>query len=181
MSVQRNAAAQAWLGAARALLDDPVSAEARAWLAAATGLPDGAFPPAPEGLVARPAPEPPALHHARRLQALAAVDSDPLEVAWHARWLAYALAPDDPANRPRVSVVIPVYNRRNQVVEAVRSVLEQDWPATEVVVVDDGSTDDPESMLAPWRARIVFRRLPQNGGVSVARNAALALATGELV
>ena len=179
--VQQDATAEAWLSVAQALLRDPGAAAARAWLANAPALPDGHFPPAPEGLVARPSPEPPAPYHARRLQALAAAGGDPLELRWHARWLAYALAPGDPANRPRVSVIIPVYNRKRMVIEAVESALSQDWPATEVVVVDDASTDDPGAALAPYRDRIVFHRLAQNGGVSVARNAALGLATGELV
>lgn len=175
-------AAEAWLATARALLRDAGSPEAQAWLATSPTLPAGGFPPAPASLVARPAPEAPAPYHARRLQALAVTPgSDPLEIAWHARWLVYALAPDDPASRPKVSVIIPVYNRERMVVEAVESSLAQDWPATEVIVIDDASTDDPGSALAPYRDRIVFRRLERNGGVSVARNKALELATGELV
>jgi len=180
-AVQRDATAEAWLAAARALLRDPTSAAAHAWLAGVPPLPSGTWPQAPASLVARPAPEPPAAWHARALRSEAGGGRDRLALAWHARWLAYALAPEDPASRPKVSVVIPVYNRRRMVVEAVVSALEQDWPATEVVVLDDASTDDPAGALAPWRDRIVFHRLERNGGVSVARNAALALATGEIV
>jgi glycosyltransferase involved in cell wall biosynthesis len=106
---------------------------------------------------------------------------DALERAWHARWLWYALAPDDPASRPRVSVVTPVYNRADAVVEAVATALSQDWPPHEVIVADDGSSHRPDAALARFGDRVRVHRLPQNGGVAVARNAALALATGELV
>jgi hypothetical protein len=174
----RDPAAELWLCAAQALLRDPNDPAIRAWLAGDPPLPTAPWPAAPAELIARPTPLAPAAYHAGRLRDPA---QDPLEIAWHARWLAYALAPNDPASWPKVSVVIPVFNRRVMVVEAVESVLSQDWPATEVIVIDDASDDDPRSALAPYLDRIVFRRLEQNGGVSVARNAGLTLATGELV
>jgi len=170
------AGAAAWVQAAARLARDPLSP---------ISLPDGEPPqtpppPAPAGLVGRPAPLPPAAWHARRLRALAG-GGDPLERAWHARWLWHALAPQDPESRPRVSVVTPVYNRADAVVEAVASALSQDWPPHEVIVADDGSTDRPEAALARFGERVRVHRLPQNRGVAAARSAALALATGELV
>ena len=51
---------------------------------------------------------------------------------------------------PRVSVVIPTYNREDYVVAAVESVLHQTWPNVEVVVVDDGSKDRTAEVLAPY-------------------------------
>lgn len=73
----------------------------------------------------------------------------------------------------KVSVVIPTYNRAAQVPVAVRSVLGQNGVECEVIVVDDGSTDETESALAPLMDRIRYIRTP-NGGVSAARNRGIA-------
>jgi glycosyltransferase involved in cell wall biosynthesis len=81
---------------------------------------------------------------------------------------------------PRVSVVIPTYNSAALVEEAVRSALAQTMPPAEVIVVDDGSTDDTADRLADFGPPVrVIRQA--NGGVSSARNRALAAATGDLI
>ncbi len=80
---------------------------------------------------------------------------------------------------PRVSVIVPVYNRPVFVRQAVDSALLQDCPGGfEVVVVDDGSTDETPKVLAGYgdRIRVVRQR---NGGVARARNAGFAAAKGE--
>jgi glycosyltransferase involved in cell wall biosynthesis len=80
----------------------------------------------------------------------------------------------------RVSVVIPTYNAGPLVVEAVESVLAQIRPADEVVVVDDGSTDDTAERLGRFGPPVrVVRK--ENGGVSTARNRGVAEATGDVV
>ena len=77
-----------------------------------------------------------------------------------------------------VSVIIPTYNRRSLVERAVRSVLAQTRPVEEIIVVDDGSTDDTEQALcAVFGDRIRYVRQP-NGGVSSARNHGLRIARG---
>lgn len=80
----------------------------------------------------------------------------------------------------KVSVIIPTYNRSRQVVEAVKSALAQSWPALEVIVIDDGSTDDTESALAPFSGSIRYLKKP-NEGVSSARNRGIQEATGDKV
>jgi glycosyltransferase involved in cell wall biosynthesis len=80
----------------------------------------------------------------------------------------------------KISVVIPTYNRAEQVSAAVRSVLEQTLPPHEVIVVDDGSTDRTAELLQPWMDRIRYIPKP-NGGVSSARNRGIIEATGDLV
>lgn len=81
---------------------------------------------------------------------------------------------------PRVSVVIPTYQLARYVGEAVASVLAQTHPADEIIVVDDGSTDDTQAVLAPYQDRV--RVVQQaNAGVSNARNRGARESNGELL
>lgn len=81
---------------------------------------------------------------------------------------------------PRVSVVIPVRNGERYLREALESALGQDCVPLEVVVADDGSTDETPAILASFEDRLRVVRL-EGKGVSTARNAALAVARGDLV
>lgn len=81
---------------------------------------------------------------------------------------------------PTVSVVIPAYNAAWCVRTAIDSVLAQDWRDFELIVVDDGSTDDTAAVLASYGERLRVVAQP-NGGLSSARNAGIHAATGELV
>ncbi|HUR53680.1 MAG TPA: glycosyltransferase family A protein [Gemmataceae bacterium] len=80
----------------------------------------------------------------------------------------------------RVSVVIPTYNCGPLVAEAVASVLAQTRPADEVVVVDDGSTDDTGDRVAAFGPPVRYVR-KENGGVATARNRGIAEAAGDLI
>jgi len=79
-----------------------------------------------------------------------------------------------------VSVIIPTYNRGWTICEAVDSVLTQDHRPMEIILVDDGSTDDTPDRLAGYGSRIHVIRQP-NRGVSAARNRGIAEASGELI
>jgi glycosyltransferase involved in cell wall biosynthesis len=81
---------------------------------------------------------------------------------------------------PLVSIIIPSYNCSRYVPLAVESALGQSYSRTEIIVVDDGSTDDTQGRLAPYEDRIVILR-QANQGVCLARNAGLARATGDWV
>ena len=84
------------------------------------------------------------------------------------------------APAPAVSVVIPAYNVEWCVGRAVESVLAQTFRDFEVIVVDDGSTDDTAKVLQQYGAALrVVRK--SNGGLSSARNAGIAAAGGEMV
>jgi hypothetical protein len=83
-------------------------------------------------------------------------------------------------SRPSVSVVIPTYNSGRLVTEAVASVLAQTEPASEVIVVDDGSVDDTRERLGGMMGRIRYE-YQENRGVAAARNRGVALAAGEFV
>ena len=82
--------------------------------------------------------------------------------------------------QPLVSVIIPTYNRAAWLGAALDSVLAQSYPKIEIVVVDDGSTDDTAALVARYGDRVRYQRKP-NGGVATARNVGLAAATGELL
>jgi glycosyltransferase involved in cell wall biosynthesis len=82
---------------------------------------------------------------------------------------------------PAVSVVIPLFNKGRYVQRALSSVLAQTYPPSEIIVVDDGSTDDgPQKVLDFRNARISLSR-QENRGPGAARNAGLAKAGGKYV
>lgn len=80
----------------------------------------------------------------------------------------------------KVSVIIPTYNRSALACKTVESALAQSMEDVEIIVVDDGSTDDTPQKMAAFGDRIHYVR-QQNGGVNNARNHALRLARGEYI
>lgn len=85
-----------------------------------------------------------------------------------------------PTESPLVSVVIPTYNYGHCVSEAVDSALAQTYRAVEVIVVDDGSTDDTRQRLSGYGDRIRYVYQP-NAGLSAARNTGIRVARGAFV
>lgn len=80
----------------------------------------------------------------------------------------------------KVSVIIPTYNRARYICRAINSVLDQTFTDYEIIVVDDGSTDNTREVLAPYGGKIVY--IPQtNQGVSAARNKGIEQAKGEYI
>ena len=84
-----------------------------------------------------------------------------------------------------VSVIIPTYNRAALLLEAIESLRQQTWRALEIVVVDDGSTDDTQCVLetlAEWGDGRTFLKLRQpNQGSAAARNCGTCASTGEFI
>jgi glycosyltransferase involved in cell wall biosynthesis len=80
------------------------------------------------------------------------------------------------SNFPLISVVIPVYNREGYLSEAIESVLGQTYPAIELIVVDDGSSDRTAEIAQSYPLTYHFQ---PNSGIGSARNAGIALAKGE--
>lgn len=92
---------------------------------------------------------------------------------------AFASVPLDRGTAPaRVSVLICTYNGAQTLGETCAAVARLDYPAVEVIVVDDGSTDDGASIAEHHGATVIST---DNRGLSSARNTALAAATGEIV
>jgi len=80
----------------------------------------------------------------------------------------------------RVSVVIPTYNYSQFILIAVKSVLAQDFPDLEIIVVDDGSTDNTSDIIKPYTHRIKYI-YQDNAGLSAARNTGISNSTGEFI
>jgi glycosyltransferase involved in cell wall biosynthesis len=81
--------------------------------------------------------------------------------------------------RPTVAVIIPCYNHASFLREAIDSVLAQTHPASEIIVVDDGSSDDPASVVENYHDVRFIRQ--QNQGLSAARNIGLMAAESEKI
>jgi teichuronic acid biosynthesis glycosyltransferase TuaG len=85
---------------------------------------------------------------------------------------------------PTVSVIMPAYNAKAYLEEAIRSVIDQTFQDWELVVVDDASSDDTPKIvqaLASQEPRLVAERLAENRGVGYCRNRGLELAKGRFV
>jgi hypothetical protein len=79
---------------------------------------------------------------------------------------------------PLVSIIIPTYNRERFVTKAIDSVLKQSYGKFEIIVVDDGSTDDTREAVKAYADKIVYI-YQDNSGVSAARNTGIKHARGE--
>ena len=83
-------------------------------------------------------------------------------------------------NNPLVSVIIPTYNRAWALAEAIDSVLVQDYNNFELIIVDDGSTDNTPNLLNEFAGKLKLIR-QENAGVSAARNRGIAAARGDFI
>ena len=82
---------------------------------------------------------------------------------------------------PKISVVIPVYNKEKYVKETLQSVLNQDFNDFEIIIVDDGSTDKSLDIIKQFSASKIKIIRQENQGVAIARNTGVAAANAEIV
>jgi glycosyltransferase involved in cell wall biosynthesis len=83
--------------------------------------------------------------------------------------------------KPLVSILIPAFNAQEWVADAIRSAMAQDWPRKEIIVVDDGSTDDTFAVLRRFESRLVRVTTQENQGAAAARNKAYSLCQGDYI
>ena len=82
---------------------------------------------------------------------------------------------------PLVSILIPAYNAQPWIADAIRSALDQTWPHTEIIVVNDGSTDRTLAVAQRFVSRGVTLVSQPNQGAAAARNLALSLSRGDYI
>ena len=90
--------------------------------------------------------------------------------------------PDDKTQVPLVSVVIPTYNSAQYLPETIESVLWQSWQDFEIIIVDDGSTDNTQEVVGAFKSnKIRYIRQENSGGPSKPRNVGIHHARGKYI
>jgi glycosyltransferase involved in cell wall biosynthesis len=79
-----------------------------------------------------------------------------------------------------VTILLPTFNREKMIAESIASILGQTWLPGEIIVIDDGSTDQTETVVRSFGSRVQYIR-QDNGGKSSAINRGLALAKGNFI
>ena len=82
---------------------------------------------------------------------------------------------------PLVSILIPAYNAERWIAETIGSALGQTWPRKEIIVVNDGSTDQTLSVVQKFASKTVSVVTQENKGVCAARNKAYELCQGDYI
>lgn len=81
-----------------------------------------------------------------------------------------------------ISVIVPVYNAAKYLDECIQSIIKQTYPDLEILIIDDGSTDNSREICERYkndtRLRVISK---ENGGVSDARNLGLSIASGKYI
>jgi glycosyltransferase involved in cell wall biosynthesis len=95
--------------------------------------------------------------------------------------LSIGPSPYPSAVRPRISVVVIAYNAEPYITQTLETVVSQNYPDFEVIVVDDGSTDGTRACVERFGASVKYVHQPNSGGCSKPRNTGIAMATGDLL
>src|SRR3990167_10239315 len=83
---------------------------------------------------------------------------------------------------PKVSIVMPVWNRAKVVQHAIRSVIDQTYQDWELIIVDDGSTDNCKRVVDSFaNPKIIYKKIEHCGFVSRVRNVGNEIAKGEII
>lgn len=84
-------------------------------------------------------------------------------------------------NQPLVSIIIPAYNAEKYIARAIDSALQQTYKNIEIIVVDDGSTDNTAKIVKSYSESIILYRYQRNQGIGAPRNNGIAISKGEYV
>lgn len=85
---------------------------------------------------------------------------------------------------PTVSIIIPTYNRAHLIERAIESVLHQTYQDFELIIIDDGSTDNTDDIINKFQKkddRIIYLKHDRNKGGSAARNTGIKASRGEYI
>ena len=83
---------------------------------------------------------------------------------------------------PKVSIIIPTYNRANYIIETIESIQRQTYPNREIIIIDDGSDDNTEELISKIKnEKIKFYKVVRAGIVGKLKNIGLQKASGELI
>lgn len=82
---------------------------------------------------------------------------------------------------PLVSILVPAYNAQNYIEDTLRSAVGQTWPRKEIVIVDDGSTDQTAAIARKFESPTVRLVTQKNQGAAAARNKAFSLSQGDYI
>lgn len=85
------------------------------------------------------------------------------------------------AQEPLVSILIPAYNAQEWIADTIRSAIAQTWPRTEIIIVEDGSTDNTLAIARQFESKNVHVVTQKNQGGSAARNKAFSLSQGDYI
>lgn len=100
------------------------------------------------------------------------------------KWRTFVQPPvlDDKTQAPLVSVVIPTYNSAQYLPETIESILSQSWQDFEIIIVDDGSTDNTQEVVEAFNSnKIRYIRQENSGGPSRPRNVGVQHARGKYI
>ncbi len=84
-------------------------------------------------------------------------------------------------NQPKISVILAVRNMQSHIGSAIRSVIDQDYPNTELIVMDGGSTDGTVEIIKQYASHITYWQSQPDNGPANAANIAIDIATGDLI
>jgi glycosyltransferase involved in cell wall biosynthesis len=96
-------------------------------------------------------------------------------------WTTETPPPKAGGDWPKLSIIMPTFNQGRYIEEALRSILLQNYPALELIVVDGGSTDGTTAVLEKYRPWLSFVRSGKDRGQAHAINMGFALASGEII
>lgn len=82
--------------------------------------------------------------------------------------------------RKKISVVVPTYNRAHLISETIESIINQSYHPSEIIIIDDGSTDDTHHVVSKYFGIVRYKRIP-NSGVGVARNVGVEIAENDWI
>ena len=84
-------------------------------------------------------------------------------------------------DKQSIAVIIPTYNRASTIVACIESVLSQSFPASEIIIIDDHSTDDSVNIINKFKDKIILHHTKEHSGAQVARNIGIKAAQSEWI